>query len=84
MVSRRNNYGPNKGAFIMMSASRNGLRLRHIPPYSRRKDFCSKVRRTEEKIQHLKKEGKWRDVSHLEYVLRNAWWGYKRYPFISR
>ena len=30
-------------------------------------------------IQNLKEEGKWKDVSHLGYVLRNSWWGYKRF-----
>ncbi len=65
-----------------MRPSRNGLRPKYVPPFSRRKDFCGKIKQTEKEIKNLKKEGKWRDVSHLGYVLRNAWWGYKRYQFI--
>ena len=62
-----------------MKASENGKRPSYIPPYSRRKDFCRKIRDTEREIRNLKEEGKWKDVAHLGYVLRNAWWGYKRY-----
>ena len=62
-----------------MTASRNGLRPKYIPSFSKRKNFCRKIRQTEKEIENLKKEEKWRDVAHLEYVLRNAWWGYKRY-----
>jgi hypothetical protein len=50
-----------------------------IVPYKNRKKFCRKVRDTEKEIQSLKDEGKWREASHLHWVLRNAWWGYKRY-----
>jgi hypothetical protein len=51
----------------------------YIVPYDNRKKFCRKVRDTERKIQELKDEGQWKDVAHLGYVLRNAWWGYRRY-----
>lgn len=51
----------------------------YIVPYKNRKKFCRKVRDTEKEAQRLKDEGKWKDVAHLGYVLRNAWWGYKRY-----
>ena len=66
-----------------MKASENGLRPKYIPPYSRRKDFCQKVRETEREVSALKIRGDWAGVSRLRWVLRNAWWGYKRYPFIK-
>jgi hypothetical protein len=55
----------------------------YIPPYQRRKDFCRKIRQTEKKINQLKNEGDWAEVSYLRWVLRNAWWGYKRYTIIK-
>jgi hypothetical protein len=64
-----------------MRASENGKRPSHIPPYSRRKDFCRKVRDTEKEVRELKDEGNWKEASHLQWVLRNAWWGYRRYLF---
>ena len=51
----------------------------YIVPYKKRKKFCRKVRDTERKMQELKNEGRWKDASRLGYILRNAWWGYKRY-----
>lgn len=51
----------------------------YIVPYENRKKFCRKVRNTEKEILSLKSEGKWKEAAHLEYVLRNSWWGYKRY-----
>jgi hypothetical protein len=51
----------------------------HIVPYNKRKKFCRKVRDAEKKIQKLKDEGDWESASRLGYVLRNVWWGYKRY-----
>ena len=48
-------------------------------PYSTRKTFCRKVRDAEKEMQKLKDEGKWAEVAKLGYVLRNSWWGYKRY-----
>tara|TARA_R100000808_G_scaffold25062_1_gene61110 strand:+ start:1156 stop:1338 length:183 start_codon:yes stop_codon:yes gene_type:complete len=51
----------------------------YIVPYSKRKNFSLKVRQTETQIRLLKSEGEWKKASDLEYVLRNAWWGYKRY-----
>ena len=50
-----------------------------VVPYRNRKKFCRKVRDTEKEAQSLKDEGDWRGVSRLQWVLRNAWWGYKRY-----
>ena len=51
----------------------------YIVPYKNRKNFCRKVRETEEQIKCLKAEGNWKEAIRLEWVLRNAWWGYKRY-----
>lgn len=62
-----------------MKASKNGLRPAYIPPFSERKNFCSKIRSTEKEIYSAKDKGEWRKVSYLRWVLRNAWWGYKRY-----
>jgi len=62
-----------------MKASANGLRPSYIPPYSRRKDFCRKVKLTEGEIQKLKDNNEWTEASQLSYYLRNVWWGYKRY-----
>ena len=63
-----------------MKASENGMRVKYIPPYSRRKDFCGKIRETEKKVRSLKSENNWTGASRLGYTLRSAWWGYKRYP----
>lgn len=51
----------------------------HVVSYEKRKKFCRKVRDTEGEVQRLKDEGDWDSVSRLQWVLRNAWWGYKRY-----
>ena len=51
----------------------------YIVSYENRKKFCRKVRNTEKEILSLKSEGKWKEAGHLEYVLRNSLWGYKRY-----
>tara|TARA_B100000214_G_C23709738_1_gene509153 strand:- start:139 stop:318 length:180 start_codon:yes stop_codon:yes gene_type:complete len=51
----------------------------YIPQYENRKYFCRKIRKTEKEINELKKDGNWKEVSHLSKVLRKAWWGYKRY-----
>jgi hypothetical protein len=64
-------------------ASDNGSRPKHIPPYSRRRDFCRKVRSTEAEVETLKAQGRWGEVSRLKRVLRNAWWGYKRYGVLK-
>lgn len=66
---------------VGMKASRNGQRPCYTPPFSRRKDFCRKVRETEKQIQRCKDEGAWKKASHLQWVLRNVWWGYKRYQY---
>jgi hypothetical protein len=68
---------------MKMTASENGKRPSYIPPHSRRKDFSRKIRETEMKISELRGQGKWREASRLRFTLRNAWWGYKRYPFRS-
>ena len=51
----------------------------YLMPYNNRKKFCRKVRDAEKEVQILKDKGNWRETSHLLWVLRNAWWGYKRY-----
>ena len=51
----------------------------YIVPYFKRKRFCRKVRDTEKEIQSLKANKKWKEASRLKYILRNGWWGYKRY-----
>ncbi len=51
----------------------------YVVPYTNRKKFCRKIRDTEKEIQHLKDDHDWKASSHLQWVLRNAWWGYKRY-----
>mgnify|MGYP003129370727 CR=1 FL=1 len=55
----------------------------YIPAYSNRKKFCRKIRGIEKRIHQLKNENKWIEASRLEWVLRNAWWGYKRYFNLS-
>ena len=64
-----------------MKSSRNGLRPSYIPPYSRRKDFCRKIRQIEKEIQNLKADDNWVEASYLEWYLRNVWWGYRRYTY---
>mgnify|MGYP000583289551 CR=1 FL=1 len=51
----------------------------YIPPYSSRKNFCYRIREIEKEIHELKTQGDWESVSRLQNLLRNAWWGYKRY-----
>ena len=51
----------------------------YIPPYQSRKKICRKIRDTEKQVNISKKKGLWSRVSRLMYILRNAWWGYKRY-----
>ncbi len=81
MVSRRNQPVSNKGVFNKMKASKNGIRPSYIPPYSRRKDFCKKIRQIEKQIKNLKATDSWIKASYLEWYLRNVWWGYKRYVY---
>ena len=51
----------------------------YIVPYENRKKFCRGVRDAEKKVLQLKGRGDWVEARHLQWVLRNAWWGYKRY-----
>jgi hypothetical protein len=51
----------------------------YLVPYNNRKKFCRKIRDSEKEIQELKNKCKWKEAAHLGYVLRNVWWGYKRY-----
>ena len=50
-----------------------------LVPYSNRRRFRRKVRDTEKEVRQLKDEGDWKAASRLQWVLRNAWWGHKRY-----
>ena len=50
-----------------------------IVPYQNRVKFRRKVRDTEKETQRLKDENNWKAASRLQWVLRNAWWGYKRH-----
>ncbi|MBC8395156.1 MAG: hypothetical protein H8E05_00505 [Bacteroidetes bacterium] len=51
----------------------------YIVPYGNRKKFPRKIRDTEKKVQELKTKNEWKEVGHLQYILRNAWWAYKRF-----
>ena len=51
----------------------------YVVPYEKRKKFHRKVRGTEKEVRLLKSEGKWTEAAEKQYVLRNSWWGYKRY-----
>ena len=51
----------------------------YIVKYKNRKKFCRKVRDTEKEVQRLKNDSKWKEAARLQFILRNAWWGYKRY-----
>ncbi len=50
-----------------------------ILPYRLRKSVSKKFRDTEKKIKQCKAIGNWDCVKRLKYILRNAWWGIKRY-----
>jgi len=64
-----------------MKASKNGIRPSYIPPFSKRKYFCRKVRQVEKEIRNLKAGDSWVKASYLQWYLRNVWWGYKRYTY---
>ena len=51
----------------------------YIVSYSKRKNFCRKIRDTLKEIDRLKREGNWDQVATLQWKLRSSWWGYKRY-----
>ena len=48
-------------------------------PYMNRRKFCKKLREAELEIKRLKDEGDWWGASHLRLLLRNNWWGYRKY-----
>lgn len=50
-----------------------------VVTYLNRKNFCRKVRDAEKEAQKMKGNGEWKGASRLRWVLRNAWWGHKRY-----
>jgi len=51
----------------------------YVVSYEKRKKFPRKIRDIEKEITLLKSQGKWTEVAQKQYVLRNSWWGYKRY-----
>ena len=51
----------------------------YIPSWSSRKKFHRKIRDIEKQIIEAKTNGDWTKVSGLNYILRNSWWGYKKY-----
>ena len=46
--------------------------------YRQRKFRSRKMLKTENQIQEAKQAGDWKLVTRLKYLLRNAWWGYKK------
>jgi hypothetical protein len=46
-------------------------------PYMYRRYFTRKIKETLLAVQKLKDVGDWWGASHLEFQLRNCWWGYK-------
>tara|TARA_B100001093_G_C26858931_1_gene1028885 strand:+ start:9192 stop:9377 length:186 start_codon:yes stop_codon:yes gene_type:complete len=50
-----------------------------ILEYSKRKNVSRKYRSTEKEISQQKLLGNWKKVKRLKYLLRNVWWGIKRY-----
>ena len=50
-----------------------------ILPWSKRQLVSKKYRDTENKIKECKLNGDWACVKRLKYILRNVWWGIKRY-----
>jgi len=44
-----------------------------------RKKFSKKLREAELEVQQLKNKEDWWGASHLQLLLRNTWWGYRRY-----
>ena len=49
-----------------------------VLPYKKRSKLNRRARETEAEIETLKGAGNWIEASHLQWVLRNAWWGYKQ------
>lgn len=58
---------------------RKDNRIPWILPYQKRKKVSRKYRDTEKRIKEAKSESRWSDVIRLKYILRNIWWGIKRY-----
>ena len=76
MVSRQRDKRRNKKAPVMNSE------FRKMPwtvyPYENRK-LTRKISDTLKEINVLKNDGDWIAASKLQWTLRNAWWGFKRY-----
>lgn len=50
-----------------------------VVPYLKRRRFSRKIRDTEKEVRSLKDEEDWKEAGRLQWVLRNAWWGYRKY-----
>jgi hypothetical protein len=46
--------------------------------WNQRPHKTRKIRKTERQIQDAKDAENWKLVSRLKYLLRKAWWGYKK------
>lgn len=59
--------------------TRKDNRVPWILPYRIRKSVSRKFRDTERRIKQCREAGDWNCVKRLKYILRNVWWGIKRY-----
>lgn len=50
-----------------------------ILPFSQRHKVSRKYKDTEKQIKQCKLNKDWECVKRLKYLLRQAWWGIKRY-----
>lgn len=50
-----------------------------ILPWNQRHKVSKKYRETEKQIKQCQQDNDWRCVKRLKYILRNVWWGIKRY-----
>lgn len=50
-----------------------------ILPWSKRRSVSKKFKDTEKEIKQCRLDGDWKRVKRLRYLLRNVWWGIKRY-----
>lgn len=58
---------------------RQDRRCPWILPWSKRHKVSKKYKSLEEQIKKCKQSGDWKCVKRLKYLLRNVWWGIKRY-----
>lgn len=57
---------------------RTEIRSPWLLTWNQRSLKTRKIRKTEQQIQDAKDKGDWILVSKLKYILRKAWWGYKK------